>query len=91
MSSCAERIADNRLRASAARRLDRPSVALAFMCECRNAFCTDPVVLRLGEYERLAADPDTAFITLRHTSIDGRTVVAWSERYAVVAGDAAPA
>ena len=63
--------------------LDPPDL-VAFVCECSQAGCSDPVELTLVEYEQVRENPLHFFVVPGHE--DGRVdvVVSRHDRYVVV-------
>ena len=56
-----------------------------FLCECGDPECTEPVSLTLREYEEVRREPTHFAVRPGHEDPEVEKVVAWSERFAVVA------
>lgn len=59
-----------------------------FLCECGSESCTQPISLTLAEYEAVRQDATSFAIVPGHQVGDVETVVAQTERFAVVEKDA---
>jgi hypothetical protein len=55
-----------------------------FLCECGDEDCTQPVTLRLSEYEEVRSNPKHFVIAHGHGVIDVERVIRETDRYAVV-------
>jgi hypothetical protein len=55
-----------------------------FVCECGNQDCTEPVALRLHEYEAVRAVPTHFFVLANHVIPEVETVVSEHGSYVVV-------
>ena len=55
-----------------------------FVCECGNQDCTEPIALRLHEYEAVRAEPTHFFVVPGHVIPEIERVVAEHNSYVVV-------
>jgi hypothetical protein len=55
-----------------------------FMCECGTESCTEPVSLRIGEYEQVRSVPTHFFVLPAHVMPDVELVVREGDGYVVV-------
>jgi hypothetical protein len=56
----------------------------AYLCECSDRLCTDPIELTRSEYEAVRAEPINFAIALNHENPEVNHVLAEHERFAVV-------
>ena len=56
-----------------------------FLCECGDPECTKPISLTLREYEEVRREPTHFALVPGHEDPEVEQVVAWNERFAVVA------
>jgi hypothetical protein len=61
-----------------------PSGLSDFLCECGDDDCTTPISLTLREYEQVRSVPTHFAIARGHEVLDVESIVATTERYAVV-------
>ena len=55
-----------------------------FLCECSDAGCAQPIMMRLGEYEAVRSDATHFFVVPGHELDEAETVVTRGDRYVVV-------
>jgi hypothetical protein len=56
-----------------------------FLCECGDPDCTKPISMTLREYEEVRREPTHFALMPGHEDPEVEQVVAWNERFAVVA------
>jgi hypothetical protein len=56
----------------------------SFLCECRNPECAQEIALTRGEYERIRDHANRFAVALNHENPETETIVAQTERFAVV-------
>jgi hypothetical protein len=56
----------------------------AFVCECGDPECTEPVSLTLVEYEEIRGDPTHFAVLPGHVVADVEVVIAGNDRFVVV-------
>ena len=56
----------------------------AYLCECSDARCTEPISLSRREYEAIRAEPIRFAIALNHENPELDSVVAENDRFATV-------
>jgi hypothetical protein len=57
---------------------------LDLVCECGDATCAERIVMTLGDYERIRADPALFAVVPGHEAEDVEAVVEESKGYAVI-------
>ena len=61
-----------------------PDTLWDFLCECGHADCTQPISLRLSEYERARSDPVVFAVVPGHERPEVERVIQKSERFVLV-------
>jgi hypothetical protein len=82
LNESAFRVANERVNGWPERR--EASEPAPYYCECSDLECREQVMLDLGEYEQLRADPQHFAVVPGHEVPDVETVVESTQRYAVV-------
>jgi hypothetical protein len=85
LNEAAFRVANERMRDWPERRASPEPER--FYCECGNSTCHDQLLLHLGEYERVRADPHHFVVVPGHEIPDVETVVERSDRFMVIEKD----
>jgi hypothetical protein len=68
-----------------------PSASGRFVCECVDESCTEPLVLRVDEYEQARSDPNNFLVLPGHERPEVERTISANDRYLVVANRGAGA
>lgn len=65
-------------------RPDQPWIHDAYLCECGDRRCTEPVLLSRVEYESIRAEPIRFVVAVHHENPEVDRVIAENDRFAVI-------